>query len=755
MFEYTKLIEADDYFKPYSGRSGKGVYFCRLTFYNATIRGFLVRYLEEVKQCGVYIQDRIPNPDEKQLAFFEEIIGQSFEMDRDFLNNKLKKWLPRLNEFQKNSIAVSLLSILNDMRRNGKNDNMLKNAYIKFMCWFYYKFERILTLLGEDRLPKILYEGNASKYELDMLHILSHAGCDVLLLECEGDGLYLKADPGGNRTQLLSSSQAEPFPPGFTISKLERSVIEERNAPKLTIPKPEGVVSTNTWISGNVFEDSLKESQARGNQPSYYYNMFVRVSGAEDKDTWLNELLRWKLKLESGRKKVIIIEKNVPSPEAAEIQKIKRKNYQNSQQMIADLVNHISIPKCRELEKLVKLAFIGIMEEDKTSTPQKLMNRAVCLLCWLDRYLTKLFEGWQLKSLPTVLFYGVLNHENEACFFRLLSRLPVDVFLICTDLSQNYTLEDKLLFEKRYEQSLPLGAFPKKVENVSFGTTAFHAERDLDTIMYQDTGVYRNRQFKKAIPVRLKTTYEEIGILWNQEAVFRPNFETFDDRVMVPVIASRICGVPGNDAAAYWNTISGMLGEDTFMVTKLPYIKNTDDNPMRQLATGFLADHRLKSQKIKAHPAYPYSFVREEMQDYMMDKLCELLDSGIIKGTYTAGAEYSIVAAALNLDKQLVRMIQKYDFTKEIPKLVVLTTGEDIPSLEDSILTAYLSFLGFDVVIFVPTGYQSVERNFTSELFVEHQAGEYRYDLTVPYFKTPRKDSQRESLASKLFRRRK
>ena len=36
---------------------------------------------------------------------------------------------------------------------------MLKNAYIKFMCWLYYKFERIINMLGENKIPKILYEG--------------------------------------------------------------------------------------------------------------------------------------------------------------------------------------------------------------------------------------------------------------------------------------------------------------------------------------------------------------------------------------------------------------------------------------------------------------------------------------------------------------------------------------------------------------------------------------------------------------------
>lgn len=45
-------------------------------------------------------------------------------------------------------------------------------------------------------------------------------------------------------------------------------------------------------------------------------------------------------------------------------------------------------------------------------------------------------------------------------------------------------------------------------------------------------------------------------------------------------------------------------------------------------------------------------------------------------------------------------MIQKFDFTKKNPKLIYINTTETVISLEDSILTAFLSLLGFDVVFF-------------------------------------------------------
>ena len=88
-----------------------------------------------------------------------------------------------MNDYQRENVAAAFYDTLDAMRKEGKNENMLKNAYIKFMCWFYYKFECMVNNLGENNVPKILYEGTISNYELKILDILAGAGCDILLLQ--------------------------------------------------------------------------------------------------------------------------------------------------------------------------------------------------------------------------------------------------------------------------------------------------------------------------------------------------------------------------------------------------------------------------------------------------------------------------------------------------------------------------------------------------------------------------------------------
>ena len=88
------------------------------------------------------------------------------------------------------------------------------------------------------------------------------------------------------------------------------------------------------------------------------------------------------------------------------------------------------------------------------------------------------------------------------------------------------------------------------------------------------------------------------------------------------------------------------------------------------------------------------------------------------------------------MKKELLRMIQKFDFTKTNPKLVYINVTEESISLEDTILTVFLNLLGFDIVFFVPTGYQTVEKYLNQKQMNEHQIGGYLYDLRIPDFHT-------------------
>ncbi len=754
MFKREKIDGLEAFFMPLSNRKQYGVYFYRLNHLNKEIEAFLKKYFLAARKCGIVISGKIPNPDEKQLSYYNEIMGMDFSMEPAFLNQALQKWLPRLDDRQRENITNSLYHTLCRMQESGKNQNMLKNAYIKFMCWFYYKFERILQKLGQEEVPKILYEGNISTYELKMLVIIAEAGCDIVLLQHDQDQSYRKIDPQGKESELYTASGLEPMPAAFSIDFMKEAIERDEKLSSLYQENLTKTAGTNIWMTGDIVSDSMKVQQERGNDPDLYYNMFVRIAGVEDKAEYCQKLFHWKNDLENKGKYVFVLEELVV-PSVNEIDKIHKNNYERIEQLLLDMTSQVRSSIDLGLENQMKKEFSQlILEESQTDGENlnRLKGKAVYLICWLMRYQKQIFHNYKTGSGNVLFYFGICKNAFEVLFLRLLSRLPLDVILIQPDLSKSCLLTDKTLFEKKYENSLPLKKFPLNLGDMEYGTVAYHAEQDLTQIMYQDSGMYRNQQYKHAVSVSLQTMYEEIALLWDQEVKYRPDFEIFENKVVLPVITAKISGVKDRNVSQYWQEVKKLLVEDTVLVTSLPFYKGTGIGA--ESCTPFLKNRKLLREKIKSHSGYRYGIFREEIQEYMLDKLQELLDSGLIKGTYSQGTEYTILSVVLGMNDNLAKMLQKFDFTKKLPKLVFVCTGEQPFSLQDSILTAYLHLAGFDIIMFVPSGYQLIEKNYTQPLFLEHQQGDYMYDLNMPDMsRIGRNSSVHTGILNKILKR--
>lgn len=756
MLEHKKIQSLNDYFVELNSRQNKGVYFYRINGYSEEINDFIKKYYDVARRTGVVIEGKIPNPDDKNLAYYGEIMGMNFQMSVEFISVSLKKWLPRMNDFQRQNVATSIYDSLSNMSKAGKTENMLKNAYIKFMCWLYYKFERIVNQLGENNIPKILYEGDISNYELMLISILSNAGCDVVLLQYSGDQNYLKVDPSSALSDILIVNGQQPFPNGFSVKKVRDDIQNEMNNERLYGTKPSLANCTNAWIKGKGLDDIRESVTIRGNDSRFFYNCFCRINGAEDKLTYTNELFQLQQELRNAKRKLVIVNEEIPKPTPEEIAKIKRSNYARQDQMIMELASNIKYTANIELQRIMHKVFVDVVlaEAKKDgSNLNKLTNKAVYLLCWLNRYMPQLFSNWKQSDIGCFIYMGGCKNDIEAMFMRFLGRLPLDVLILCPNLNTKCCLTDSLLYEVNYTESLSITRYPEESSQVRIGTVAYHAERDLDTLMYQDTGMYRNQQYGKANVINLQTMYEEIRILWDQELKYRPSFSTVDGVVNIPVIFSKISGVKDGLIAQYWISIKELITEDTILIKSAPYIQSTAPNPMKTFSAEFYKNGKLQKNKIKNHPKYPYGILREEMQEFMLDKLKLLIEQRLIKGIGENGTEYTVIAQVLNLPKDIIRMIQKFDFTKKNPKLVYINTGETVISLEDSILVAFLNLIGFDIVFFVPTGYQSIEKHFTKSLMEEHQIGEYKYDMQVPDLNSLSLNNMRPTWRDKIFKR--
>ena len=739
MFQLGRIEKLHDYFSACSRRREQAVFFYRVAGYSGEVAAFLTQYDQAARTNGVVIEGRIPNPDPKQLDYLAEMMGSDFQLDAGFLTQKLTRWLPRLTGAQREAVVTAMTATLQDLQAHGKNENMLRNAYIKYMCWLYYKFERILGRLGGDELPKILYDGTVSSYELQLLVILARAGADIVLLERAGDAGYLRCDPTSQYAQLYQAPGLTPFPADFSLRQLREQGRQQAERQKL-YGAPAGIAPcTNAWMKTPDVKEILTAVRARGDDPKLFYNAFVVQYGVEDKLLFPSDMVAFYQQLKREGRKVCLENGRLPPPTPEEIAAVRRRNHQTAEQLAADLAANLQYPNNQQLQTLMRQAFLDVvLEEDKAvgGNLNRLLNKAVYLVAWMKRYQKDLFQNWQAPEVGVFLLFGACSGDNEALLLRLLAKLPVDVLVLLPDLNAPCVLKDPALLDLHKEHSLPMTDFPVEPSQMRVRTAAYQAEREMDSILYQNTGLYRAKQHQKAEAVTLQTMYEEIGLLWDQELKYRPGFAAEGDTVTVPVLLEKICGMKDGPILPYWLEIKKLVTPETTLVTKLPWQTGLEANPMKPYATQFLRQGRLQREKIKQHKDYPYGILRPEIQDYLLDKLQVLLDEKLIAGTYQNGTEYTIVSTILGLPKDLLRRIQNFDFTKKNPKLIIISTTEETLSLEDSILVAFLNLVGFDILFFVPTGYQSIEKYFQKPFANEHQLGPYRYDLQVPDFRT-------------------
>lgn len=885
-FKHMKIQSLDDFFVPLSGRSEKGIYFYRFNKTSDKIDEFIYKYYNAARKSGVVIDGKIGNPTESNLSYYQEIMGMDFQMSMGFISDSLKKWLPRMRAIQRENIAGAIYDVLDGLRRSGKNENMLKNAYIKFMCWLYYKFEGIVEQMNGENIPKIFFVGDIVGYEFMLINILADAGCDVVFVQPHGDVSYLKVDENLERSfeyvgenGAAEQNMVREFAADFSIkSMLENhdfkaqrengqgtvssqaeiqrvkshgtggSQVDVQNIQRQEsgIPQAEGKSTkslqnkkslnikvqsteadninsmadrggsqpkmsykvstrncTNVWIEGNGLDDFLQPAGVRkdrfrklyenerrtekvnnvdnaqnlhirnaekvnnvenvqnlhnirniennlGNgmfsadnaqgygadKDKIFLNCYVRINGVWDKLTYENELYQFYLSLKAMKRNVVVISELIPKPDVDEIAKIRRGNYRDVFQLVKGLELNINFTENPIVSEFLINSFEETVygEADRLGTGaniNKILNKAVYLLCFINRYQTQFFKNFSYDNIPCFIYMGGCNDENEAMFMHFLARTPIDVLILCPNRAERCRLEDNILYDINYEEQLAIDKFPIQNSGLHIGTAAYHAERELDTLMYNDDTIFRDKQYDKARTVSLQTMDREIKILWETEIKYRPGFSTVDGFVNIPVIFSKFSGVKDGNVREYMIMLKKLMTPETVVVDKVPNILSTDANPIKEYATEFFKNGRLHRDKIKKSRAYRYGFLRDEMQDYILDKLEFLIAQKYIKGTFENGTEYTIVSVALNLPKEVTRLLQAFDFTKKNPKLLYINTSDELISLEDTIYLTFLHLLGFDVALFVPTGY-NMEKYFNLKLMEEHQLGDYIYDIQIP-----------------------
>ncbi|MBQ2593046.1 MAG: hypothetical protein II567_07175, partial [Candidatus Riflebacteria bacterium] len=470
-----------------------------------------------------------------------------------------------------------------------------------------------------------------------------------------------------------------------------------------------------------------------------FANMFFLQYGVEDKYSYSSNLSDFYKKLVSKQRKIVIINNEIQGATPDEVFSIERGNYNNVQQLVAALSKNITFPKRKDLEEMMKKAFAEVIYEDakpSLNNMQKLNNIAVNIVCWMKRILPEMLGSLKMPECGTFIYFSTKKPKiAEKIFFSLLAKLPVDVICFFPNAKEDYDISTKAK-KVKFEDTLTLDSFPVQNGIIREMTFAGQAEQEISQVLRVD-GSFVTQQYRKAQVVTLNTSSFEVYSLWGQELRFRQGFSNSDSEVFIPTIFAKMNGVEGGKEKLedYWLKMKELFTPETTVVSSYPWVKNDIGKFMSGNATRYMDIRgKLLLRNIKNSSDYKYGFIDIDKQNYLLDKIQAFLDERSISGMGKNGREYAVIGILLDLPQEILLKLQEFDFTKTNPKYIFIITNRYCFSFEETVVANFLHFLGFDVLIYTPTGFECFGPSLVKRDYKNFKLGQYLFNCEVPDF---------------------
>ncbi|MCH5205779.1 MAG: hypothetical protein J1F09_02425 [Oscillospiraceae bacterium] len=707
-------------------------------------RSLLIEQFTAAKKNGLFFKERLPMATTDEIAAASAYTASSFENAED-IKRGLDSWLHAANvPCDSEKIAEIMAMAVADCGANKKN------TYFVLLCW-------LIKYLGT-RPGSVLYIGAATLRELYFLCMMNAAGVKITLVSYGLDADFSKLACKDVITVKNGSNSA---PLQIDFGKIDLSREAKLSQMRAESERVDGLVKRLSTTAAGMFEDILKDRRSRviggggvftedGEIPVYC----AALIGYDEEDVYTNMLVKFKESFAGLKKQLIFIEKPMENPNADEVKALGSAPRTSTAEMIDALAMMINLSGDRTRTALAQRTLREILSELNTGNQTVVLNYANKLITWLYRCTQARKYSVKYEDIPVILYYGDIS-QSEMYFLNFMSRCGFDVVYISPNKANFDLVVDKNIGGRMQIFELPQsknsGEYPKSAVKMKVATVAYSAERDLDTMLYGgDTGIYRSFQFPNSQSLTLKTTFEEIAILWKQEARFRQGFTTAGNLVSIPNIFAKISGVENGNLGNYWEDIRQKLTPETILVVKKPNPKSDGQTGIDLSAyRQFYRNGKIDTEKLKASTLNKYSYLPDRIQDMLFYKLQEAASSGYIKLS-DDNLMCSVLHFGMNLDKNFLKIIQRFDFTRTIPKLIYIDAVEDTFSLEECIQIVLCNLIGFDVLVYTPTGYKNLETFVSSDAFEEHIMDQFLYNTEVPKFKIP-SEPKNSGFFGKLF----
>ncbi|MGG5461312.1 YceG family protein [Clostridium sp. B9] len=476
---------------------------------------------------------------------------------------------------------------------------------------------------------------------------------------------------------------------------------------------------------GQVVFEMFKDRVSRVSRSGEFKPCFYRFIGVFDGNNYNDVLKTLEVKCEDKKDISLIFDGEIPlSGEMELIQyilnELNRMNVHNLKNEEINIFNNREVNSVflRALDYVVSIA----ISKEKFLNDNLRNNFITKLIVWAYTYLKDInFYG---DFNPKCVYYGAIK-RHEIYFLMFLNLMSFDVIYI-NPLKDEYFEEidkDKLSEAVISRSIMPIESFKERVAKGKLiednETITKKIQREVEEELFSNTGMFKPWQFRDGYTetVLLDTILEDIYIYWNEPSKLRHNFGVKGKIVRVPCLFMKIDGVY-DDILEYIRLIKHCKeGDSTLFFNDGKISPNSEvKEEMYQLMFYQLNDGTFNIEEIKKLPLYSLNKYSEELQNLLLNKFNEtLLDKDLFVKAFDRHRSVKLLSLVMNLSKDIIRAIDSFDFTGNIPKIVIALNREDEIDEDMIMLLGYLYNIGFDIVIFNPSGLFNINNVIKSD----------------------------------------
>lgn len=488
---------------------------------------------------------------------------------------------------------------------------------------------------------------------------------------------------------------------------------------------------------------------------------FVRYLGvSENKNFLLNKF--WQLEEDLKEKKYIRIQSpmsfDLTNQVSFNIQNLikNKKDFNNTPKdwiYIIKLSSAFHIFKDFKVYEYMQDTFLKVLNiyfvQNKNISVTATKNFVLKFIAWIYEYGLYLLENWdpvsnEIEINPTILFWGTPK-KHETYFLLYMSFLAIDVIYFSfskedpmeiIDINQEFSFK---ITENSTEKNLE---FPLEKLPITEKTIALEASEELENILYNaEDGIIKSWQLENfdLNTLDLRTTYDELKLLWNQQSMFRSGFKVEKNMVFVPRIFTKIIGVL-DSLSDYKSEIEFFKTSQNSIEFEGIKIHEKEYNPKDLLKyKQFIKDDlSIDIKKLERSKQFEFYRIKKSMKTHFINKIEFLIKnkSLFLNCEMDIFFKERVLASILELNPKILDLILSFDFAFDIPKIIILDFLDQAINLESSIVLMFIYLMGLDVLIFTPGVYENVEIYIKEDIFQLHKFTKLDSNLNLDEFKS-------------------